>query len=82
MATAGVLMFLASWNEFYYALLLTGSQSKRTLPVLTTLFNTQFSYDYTKTFAALTLLIVPGIIIYAVAQEQIQASLAAGAVKG
>ena len=82
LVTAGILMFLSSWNEFYYASLLTSSPSKRTLPVLTTLFNTQFSYDYTKTFAALTLLIIPGIVIYALAQEQVQKSLASGAVKG
>ena len=82
LVTAGVLMFLTNWNEFYYALLLTASQANRTLPIITTLFNTQFSYDYQKTFAALALLILPGIIIYAVAQEQVQASLASGAVKG
>lgn len=80
--TAGILMFLANWNEFFYALLLTASPLNRTLPVLTTLFTTQFSYDYAKTFAALTLLIVPGILIYAFAQEQVQNSIASGAVKG
>ncbi len=82
LATAGVLMFLGNWNEFYYASILTSSPQNKTLPIITTLFNTQFSYDYTKTFAALALLILPGILIYAVAQEQVQASLASAAVKG
>lgn len=82
LVTAGVLMFLANWNEFYYANLLTTSTQNRTLPVVTILFNSMFSYNYTNTFAALTVVIVPGIIIYAFAQEQVQASLASASVKG
>jgi raffinose/stachyose/melibiose transport system permease protein len=33
-------------------------------------------------FAALTLIILPGIIIYAVSQEQVQVSITSGSVKG
>ncbi len=80
--TAGVLMFLANWNEFYFASLFTISASHRTLPIMTNYFNSDFSYDYTKTFVALTLLIIPGIIIYAVAQEQISAGVASTGIKG
>lgn len=82
MVTAGVLMFLANWNEFYYANLLITSTSNRTLPVVTILFNSMFSYNYTNTFAALVVVIIPGILIYAFAQKQVQQSLASGAVKG
>lgn len=82
LVTAGVLMFLANWNEFYYANLLTSSVHNRTLPVVTILFNSMFSYNYTNTFAALTVVVVPGIVLYAVAQEQVQASLSSAAVKG
>lgn len=82
LVTAGVLMFLANWNEFYYANLLITSPQNRTLPVITILFNSMFSYNYTNTFAALTVVVVPGIIIYAFAQEQVQASLSSAAVKG
>lgn len=80
--TAGVLMFLANWNEFYYANLLITSTHNRTLPVITILFNSMFSYNYTNTFAALTVVVVPGVLIYALAQEQVQASLSSAAVKG
>ena len=82
MVTAGVLMFLANWNEFYYANLLVTSTANRTLPVVTILFNSMFSYNYTNTFAALVVVIIPGIIIYAIAQKQVQQSLASSAVKG
>ena len=41
-----------------------------------------FSYDYTRMIAALTMAVLPGIIIYMLAQEQVQASVAATGVKG
>jgi raffinose/stachyose/melibiose transport system permease protein len=82
LVTAGVLMFLNNWNEFYYANLLVTSTANRTLPVVTILFNSMFSYNYTNTFAALTVVIVPGILIYAIAQKQMQASIVGSAVKG
>lgn len=82
MATAGVLMFLANWNEFYYANLLISSSSNRTLPVVTILFNSMFNYNYTNTFAALTVVVIPGIIFYALAQKQVQESIISSSVKG
>ena len=82
LSTAGVMMFLGNWNEYFYAGLLTSSESNRTLPVALSYFNQAFSYDYTRMFAALTLVVLPGIIIYMVAQEQVTASVAATGVKG
>jgi len=82
LVTAGVLMFLSNWNEFYYANLLVTSSGNRTLPVVTILFNSMFSYNYTNTFAALTVVVVPGIVIYALAQKQMQDSIVGSAVKG
>lgn len=80
--TAGVLMFLSNWNEFYYANLLVSSTENRTLPVVTILFNSMFSYNYTNTFAALVVVILPGILIYAFAQKQVQESIVSSAIKG
>ena len=82
LATAGILMFLNNWNEFFYASLLTSSDKSRTLPLALQFFTEAFSYDYTKLFAALTVVVLPGIIIYVLAQEQVQASVAASGVKG
>ncbi len=82
LSTAGILMFLGNWNEYYYAALLTSSESNRTLPVSLGFFNQAFSYDYTRMFAALTMVILPGIIIYILAQEQVQASVASTGIKG
>ncbi len=82
LATAGILMFLNNWNEYFYASLLTSSDENRTLPLALQFFTESFSYDYTKLFAALTVVVLPGIILYACAQEQVQASVAASGVKG
>ena len=82
LATAGILMFLNNWNEYFYASLLTSSDENRTLPLALQFFTESFSYDYTKLFAALTVVVLPGIILYIFAQEQVQASVAATGVKG
>ncbi len=45
-------------------------------------FANKFSYDYPTLFAAVVLTLLPSIVVYVLLQEQIQESLAAGAVKG
>ncbi|MCF7940720.1 MAG: carbohydrate ABC transporter permease [Spirochaetia bacterium] len=82
LATSGIMMFLANWNEYFYALLLTSSPKVRTLPLALAFFTEAFSYDYTQMFAALTIVILPGIIMYILTQEQVQASVASSGVKG
>ena len=82
LSTAGILMFLNNWNEYYFASLLTMSDSQRTLPVALSYFTSEFSYNYTQLFAALTIVVLPGIILYIFAQEQVQASLASTGIKG
>lgn len=81
LTTAGILMFLNNWNEYYYASLLTSTDKNRTLPIALSFFTNEFSYNYTRMFAALAIVIIPGILLYAVAQEQVQASMAATGIK-
>lgn len=82
LSTAGIRMFLGNWNEYYFASLLTHSDSQRTLPIALSFFTSEFSYNYTNLFAALTIVILPGIVLYVFAQEQVQASVAATGIKG
>ena len=82
LATAGILMFLNNWNEYYFASLLTMSHSQRTLPIALSYFTSEFSYNYTQLFAALTIVVLPGIILYIFAQEQVQVSMASTGIKG
>ena len=81
LASAGVLAFLNSWNEFSFALVLTKSAGVRTLPLSLSYFTSQFSFNYTALFAAITMAVLPSILVFAVFQEQVSQSLIMGAVK-
>ena len=82
LASAAVLAFLGRWNEFTFALLLTSSTSTRTLPLSLSYFTSQFSFNYTAMFAAITIAVLPSIIVFSIFQEQVCSSLTAGSVKG
>jgi raffinose/stachyose/melibiose transport system permease protein len=82
LATAAVLQFLMAWNEFLYALVLTNSNSSRTLPIALNYFKSQFSFNYTAMFAAIVVVIIPSILVYVVLQKQVVSGLTSGAVKG
>ena len=80
--TAGTFVFLYSWNEFIYALLLTSSVRARTLQLGIRFFKSQFRYDYTSMFAAIVVTIIPSIVVYIVFHEKIIQGLTSGALKG
>lgn len=80
-ATVGMLVFLYSWNEFIYALLLTSSERTRTIQLGIRFFNSQFFIDYTSMFAAITITIIPTILVYSLFHDQIISGVTAGATK-
>ncbi len=82
LVTAGTFVFLFSWNEFIYALLLTSSMTSRTLQLGIRFFTSQFFTDYTSMFAAIVLTIIPSILVYVLLHEKIIKGLTSGAVKG
>ncbi|MDC7234150.1 MAG: carbohydrate ABC transporter permease [Spirochaetales bacterium] len=82
LATAGTLCFIYAWNEFIMALLLTSSESSRTIQLGIRFFTSQFQTDYTSMYAAIVLSIIPSVIIYTLFNEKIVSSMTAGAVKG
>lgn len=82
LATGAILQFLTSWNEFMFGLVLTKSTEVRTLPLALNYFTSQFSFNYTAMFAALTMAILPSIVIYILLQEQVTTSMVAGSIKG
>jgi raffinose/stachyose/melibiose transport system permease protein len=82
LATAGTFVFLFSWNEFIYALLLTSSVRSRTLQLGIRFFTSQFFTDYTSMFAAIVLTIIPSILVYVFMHEKIIKGLTSGALKG
>jgi len=82
LVTAGTFVFLFSWNEFIYALLLTSSMRARTLQLGIRFFKSQFITNYTSMYAAITLAIIPSIAVYIFFHERIIKGLTSGALKG
>ncbi len=79
--SAAVLTFIYSWNDMLFAMLLTSSESNRTLPLTITLFTAMFSYDLRAMFSALVMCMIPNVILYLLLQRFIMQGLVAGAVK-
>jgi len=80
-ATAAILTFLFNWNDFFFALLLTGGDQSRTLPVVIFNFNSQFRGNLGALFASIVVIVTPTILIYSIASEQVVKSLMEGGVK-
>jgi len=82
LATIAVLVMVASWNNFLLPLLVLNSQDLWTLPLGTSQFQGQYSSDWGKILAFVSLSMLPAIIFYLFAQRQLIAGLTAGSVKG
>ena len=84
LATAAILTFIATWNEFLLAITLTSTPSARPVPAAIAFFtgSTQFEIPYGTITAASVTISVPLIIMVLLFQKRIVAGLTAGAVKG
>src|SRR3954471_4135664 len=84
LATAGILTFIAAWNEFLLAITLTSSPAARPVPAAIAFFtgSTQFEIPYGTITAASVTISVPLILLVLFFQKRIVAGLTAGAVKG
>jgi trehalose/maltose transport system permease protein len=86
LVTAGLLAFIAAWNEFLYALSFTQTPDKHTVPVAIVSFTgksgSTFQIPWGQIMAATVLVTVPLIVLTLVLQRRILAGLTAGAVKG
>jgi ABC-type glycerol-3-phosphate transport system permease component len=80
--TVVILQFLAIWNEFIYANVIIQDPSKQTLqPVIFNLVG-QFNTNWPSLTAALTMSIIPVVVVYIRMQKQFVAGLTQGAIKG
>jgi multiple sugar transport system permease protein len=80
MLSAGVFSFVLSWNEFLFALILTGKKSK-TLPVAVAGLITQQGTEIGAVCAATMLIIVPMILLYFGFRSFLIKGMIAGAIK-
>ncbi len=80
MLSAGVFCFVLSWNEFLFALILTGMKSK-TLPVAVSSLVTQQGTQIGAVSAATMLIILPMVILYFGLRNFLIKGMVAGAIK-
>ncbi|WP_020615031.1 carbohydrate ABC transporter permease [Paenibacillus daejeonensis] len=82
LSTVVILSFLHSWNDFSFALVLITSTGLKTLPLAIANFADGYQTDYGLTLAAMTIAVIPTIVMYMIFQEQVMKGMTAGAVKG
>jgi multiple sugar transport system permease protein len=80
---AGIFCFLVSWNEFIFALILTGTPQAQTIPVIIAGFLVQLRfYDYGPMFAASVLAVLPPVVITLAFQRYLVQGMLSGSLKG
>lgn len=81
MAATAILCFLYCWNEFLYAVILTGTTA-RTLPVTITSFMTNKAILWGRIAASGSMVLIPVLVFALFAQKYLVQGLSKGAVKG
>lgn len=79
--STAMLVFITTWNEFFFAVNMTYSKSA-TLPVYLNRFLTQQGYFWAKMSAAATIVVILPIILGFFTQKTLVRGLTVGAVKG
>lgn len=77
---AGVLSFLNSWNEFMFALVLTGNNT-RTIPVSVAAMETQQGVQIAELCASVTVIIIPVAILALFVRKYLVRGLSFGSIK-
>jgi multiple sugar transport system permease protein len=82
LATAGILAFIHSWNEFLFALTLAGAGRVQTVTVAIALFPGLDEFPWGEIAAASVIVTVPLVAVVLLLQRRIVAGLTAGALGG
>lgn len=83
-ATTGILVFIASWNEFLLPATLTSTPEAQTIPVAIAFFTgaSEFDVPIGTISAGSVMVTIPLLIVVLIFQRRIVSGLTAGAVKG
>lgn len=82
MATLAIFAFVAAWNDFLWPLIVTNTDSMRTLPVGLAMLSRKNTVNWTATMAGAVITVIPMLAVFAVLQRRFIEGLTAGAVKG
>lgn len=76
------LQVIASWNEYFLPLIVLADPQQWPLPLGIMQFQGQYGTDYARIMAYVTLLMIPAVLFYLVAQKYIVTGLTGGELKG
>ncbi len=77
-----LLQVIGSWNSFMWPLIVTNSETMRTLPVGLQAFSTDAGMNYPELMAAATFVILPMVILYLALHKYIVHGMRIGGMKG
>ena len=80
-ATVGIFTMVPVWNDLWFPLILAPSESTQTVTMGVQQFVGQYVTDWSTVLAALTLAIVPVMVLYFLLSRQLVRGITAGAVK-
>lgn len=80
-ATVAVFTIVPIWNDLWFPLILTSSDSTHTVTLGVQQFLGQYITDWNSVLAALSMAILPVVMIYVILSRQLIADLTSGAVK-
>lgn len=79
--TTAILVFIAAWNEFLFALVINTAEKYKTVPVGIGMFQGQYTIPWGEISAATVIVTVPLVIMVLLFQRRIVSGLTSGAVK-
>jgi len=82
LVATSVFSFIVAWNEFVFALTFMSDEANYTVAVGLRRFFHQYSTDWGAVMAASTLITIPVMVFFVIAQKRLTDGLVAGAVKG
>lgn len=80
--TLSMLVFLWSWNSYMMPLIIINKQELYTIPLMVSTLSNQFRSDYGAIMCALSISVLPMILIFTMSSKTFIRGIAAGAVKG
>jgi len=81
-ATVAVFTMIPIWNDLWFPLILAPGEETKTITLGAQQFIGQFETNWNAILAALTLAIVPVLVLYAIFSRQLVRGITSGAVKG
>ncbi|MDC3416629.1 carbohydrate ABC transporter permease [Aquibacillus salsiterrae] len=80
--TTAILVFIAAWNEFLFALTINTENEWRTIPVGLAMYQSEFTVPWGDITAATVIVTIPIVVIVLLFQKRIVSGLTSGSVKG